>query len=102
MSKIKSKKLSWVASPDSDVVAYNVYCALGSSVSYDSPKVVVAAPATEYSLPGVFDMSSSADYTLAVSAVDATGNESDLSVSITSFFDVQPPIAPTSLAISDL
>jgi hypothetical protein len=102
MAKPKGKKLSWVASTDTDVVSYNVYCAFGSSVTYDSAVASVPATQTEYVLPGAFNMQVEGDYSLAVSAVDSSGNESDLSVSVTSFFGFLVPSAPTNLRILDL
>lgn len=102
MAKARGKKLSWVASTDTDVVNYKVYCAFGNTVSYEDASATVPASQTEYVLPGVFNMQAAGDYTLAVSAVDSVGNESDLSTSVTSFFDFSVPTAPTSLRILDL
>jgi len=102
MAKPKGKKLTWTASTDTDVVSYVVYCSYGASVGYDSASVVVPATSTEYVLPGAFNMQVEGDYSLAVSAVDSSGNESDLSVSVTSFFGFLVPSAPTNLRILDL
>jgi len=102
MAKAKGKKLSWTASTDTDVVSYNVYCAFGNTVSYEDAVAIVPSSQTEYALPGAFNMQNPGDYTLAVSAVDSVGNESDLSTSTTSFFDFSVPTAPTNLRILDL
>jgi hypothetical protein len=102
MAKSKGKKLTWAASTDTDVVSYNVYCAFGSTVSYEDTAITVPSTQTEIVLPSTFNMQAAGDYTLAVSAVDSAGNESDLSVSVTSFFDFSVPKAPTNLRILDL
>ena len=68
------------------------------TLSYDSPNVLVEMPATEYILPGTFDMSIEGEYKAGITAIDSAGNESDI-VEITFPLDVVAPHVPTNVRV---
>lgn len=99
--KVASKKITWTASPDTDVTNYNVYCVpISQTLGYDSPTVSVPAATTEYILPGVFNITQG-EYHIGVSAEDSLGNESDI-VSVSVPLDFLAPSPVTNLRVVDL
>jgi hypothetical protein len=99
MARIVGKKIAWEASVSTDVVSYKLYIVNeGETISYETPGVLIAAPVTEYALPGEFTMVEGS-YVAAVTSIDSAGNESDLSESITFPLDIAAPVAPTGVRI---
>jgi hypothetical protein len=103
MARIIGKKVKWINSTSTDVVATRIYiCKQAETLSYDSPHVSVAAPATEYTLPGAFtNLTTEGNYKVGLSAVDANSNESDIipATGKVFFWDLTAPVAPTGLQI---
>ena len=84
--------LSWLANTESDLAGYRVYeapCASGSNCPYDR---IGATAATQYVATG---LTNGVTRFFAVSAVDAAGNESDLSYE--DVFDTPRPAGSTAL-----
>ena len=84
--------LSWEAVPDADFFEYVVY-QLGNGVWVE----VGRTPAESFLIGGLIN---DVTYTFAVSAVDASGNESELSPSVTArpeAPDTTPPAVPAGL-----
>lgn len=101
MAKVRTRRLSWNASPDTDIVSYKVYVAKeGTTLDYSSVNVTAtglfvdipsAFPAGTFATPG--------NYQLGVAAVDSQENESDMAV-LVSPFDFVAPRPPTNLVVS--
>ena len=84
--------LSWLANTESDLAGYRVYeapCASGSNCPYNR---IGATAATQYVATG---LTNGVTRFFAVSAVDAAGNESDLSYE--DVFDTPRPAGSTAL-----
>jgi hypothetical protein len=102
MSQIQKRYVKWHEPTVADVQSHIVYAAKpGTAFSYDLPyHIEIAMPALQCELPGamaaLFDVEG--EYQIFVVAKDSTGNLSD-NVSGISFFDFNPPPAPSGLVI---
>lgn len=103
MAKIKERTISWEPANAPDLSGYKVYWEKiinsGDIATYDSDFQDVSN-VTTISLPN--DITGSlewdGDYSIGITAYDATGNESDMSYG-TSFFDFVAPPAPGLVTI---
>ena len=100
MAKIKRRKVRWSNNYyASDVVGYKLYWASSGSVDYNSDCVEVGN-VNEVILPD--DITSfpvvSGDIEIGVTAVNQTGNESDMTKLFTNL-DFTAPDAPTDLVV---
>jgi hypothetical protein len=98
---IKTRSVSWGASPSPDVASYNVYWKKDAQPALSDPKVNVGKVLSidlPDDLPGSEDWYG--NYTIGVTAVDQTGNESNTMSYGTSFFDFVAPSAPGPVVIS--
>lgn len=79
MAKIRKSKLSWATSESDHVVGYRLYWSNGNEVDYDCSFIEIGN-VTEVFLPEVlnYDPSSRESFMLGITAVDKTGNESDI------------------------
>ena len=102
MAKIIGKKIKWLTPTDTSVKAHVVYLVKeAQTLDYLSPKVEVAMPTVELTLPASFDMSTEGNYKIGISAKDSAGNESDMATVIRPF-DFTPPAMPVGLEVVDL
>ena len=101
MSYVKPKKIVWVNSTATDVVAHRVYVVDegGSIDPVSTQHVEVPVPTNEYEMPGTFDITEGRRK-VGVAAVDATGNISNTIEQVFDF-DFLPPIPPTNLQLVD-
>ena len=100
MAKIKSRRISWPASPDTNVVNYELYCAYGDTVTPEAATILLPGNQLTYELPGIFSMNLDGNYTLMLCCYDSAGNQSDFNEATTSFFDFTPPAAPGKAVIN--
>lgn len=105
MARVGTKTFFWTASSASDVDFYRVYVEPESNpVNYASPhadvgkvlEVDLGALANSGFTPLV---DAEGNYNLGVSAVDVTGNESDIAVKPAVPLDFVPPAPPTGLGV---
>ena len=106
MSKIIKKKVSWVASVASDVVAYKMYWSLAANgaPTYDSESVQVNSSKTQIIIPDDvpnFPIGIEDNYILGISAIDDVGNESDIAVTPSVPFDFDAPDAPSGISVAN-
>ena len=102
MAKIRKKRVRWSASLSPDVAGYKLYWALLKGVSYDSASVNVGN-VTEIILPDnvpSFPLLAG-DVEFGVTAVDQSGNESDMAVYSTNI-DFVAPDPPKDLVLEDI
>ena len=96
---VKKRYVHWNASTTPSVIGYKLYWAIGGGVSYDSDFSEVGN-VTEVILPD--DIPSfplvTGDIELGVTAVNNTGNESDI-IKFSAPFDFAMPKAPTELMV---
>ncbi|MEJ2155004.1 MAG: hypothetical protein P8X96_06695 [Desulfobacteraceae bacterium] len=99
VAKIKQRKLQWKASQSPQVVGYKLYWAQGEKVSYDSPCADLGR-VTEVTLPDDVDAFTPATgpVEFGVTAVDESGNESDL-VTVSAPHQFNAPSAPEEIWI---
>jgi hypothetical protein len=99
VAKIKKRKLQWTASQSPQVVGYKLYWARGEKVSYDSPCAALG-DVTEVLLPDDVEgfMPETGPVEFGLSAVDESGNESDL-VTVSAPHQFNVPQAPGQLWI---
>lgn len=103
MSQIKSKKFAFDdPAVDADKVkSFNIYYVKDGTVNYTSPKISIpAVPGQityEVDIPAQVPIGEG-QYELGASAVDESGNESDITV-LDSFFDFTAPAAPLNLRV---
>jgi len=102
MGKIRQKKIRWERSASPDVINYKIYWSEDGGINYGSDHALVGDVA-ELLLPG--DLPSfpliRGTMTLGISAVDNTGNESDITSSRVDL-DFTVPDSPRNLRIEDL
>lgn len=96
MAKIRKCKLAWDASDSDDVTGYKLYWSRGTEVGYDSRSIKVGN-VTEIALPDDVTLSDG-PVMFGVTAIDADGNESDMST-IAEPYQMHVPKAPAGLAI---
>lgn len=99
MARIKPQgALTWTLSESADVDHYRVYQgADGNPPTYDSPHADVGNTNTvRLPIEGLPLVEGAVIF--AVSAFDATGNESDLRLAEAILIDVTPPAPPTDIA----
>lgn len=98
-ARVRKRRVRWNASATPDVEGYKMYWSVGGGVSYDSDFFAVGN-VTALILPDdvpLFPLVN-ADVELGVTAVDAAGNESEMTKASARFF-FAPPDAPTNLVI---
>lgn len=102
MGKIKKKRVCWEPSLSADVATYRIYWAEEGQVGYSS-RYVDVGKVTEVILPD--DIASfppaKGEVSLGVSALDESGNESDLA-KMTAKFNFLVPDAPTNLVVEEV
>jgi len=100
--KIRNKIVRWQSSASPDVSSYRLYWSKSGGVNYDSYHVDLGN-VTKVILPE--DIPSfpldSGDISLGVSAVNSTGNESDIT-EITAHFNFTIPGAPKNFEVDDI
>lgn len=101
--KTHEYQISWTASPSTDVVGYKIYYVPeGEELNYGSPSVTVGdvnsvlIPSQTPNFPLIDD-----NYIIGLSALDDSGNESDI-ISKTVPFDLVAPDAPSDLAVTPI
>lgn len=92
-------KLTWTASPSTDVVSYNVYQQTGGDPTYESPSANVGL-VTEAVLPIAGLPAVEGEVRFAVGAVDSVGHISDLTAPVTVLIDTVPPPPASDLEFS--
>ena len=96
MAKVRKYTMIWGASPDTDVTRYFVRATQSPAVpDYDTPYDDVGN-VTQCDLPLPHTPLIDGDLTVALTAVDDVGNESDM-VMMTVPFDLVVPAPPTGL-----
>jgi hypothetical protein len=105
MPMIRKRKVRWNGSPSSDVVGYKLYWAIGGKwegLSYNAESAELGN-VTEVILPDdVAQFPEIAEMVeVAVTAVDSSGNESDM-VKISTPFKFSAPDPPTDLVVEVL
>jgi hypothetical protein len=102
LGKIRRRRVRWRGSETQDVTGYKLYWAIGGGVDYSSDSAEVGNT-TEVVLPD--DVLSfplvSADIELGVTALNAMGNESDMT-KFTAPFEFTVPDPPGSLVVESL
>lgn len=102
MGKIRKKRVCWEPSMSADVATYRVYWSEEGQVGYSS-RYVDVGKVTEVILPD--DIPSfppvKGEIALGVSALDESGNESDLA-KMTAKFNFLVPDAPTNLVVEEV
>ena len=101
VGKIRQKKIRWEASLTPGIQKYKLYWSTDGVLSYNSPSLEIGS-SNEIILPEgapSFPLVKGA-VTLGVSAVNDTGNESDIA-EITAEFNFAVPDAPRNLKIED-
>ena len=107
MSRIAKRKVSWTASTATDVSKYRVYwnqASVGAPTYATTTYAEVSAPATSLTIPDqapTFPVVSDS-YILGVTALDSSGNESDMALTGTIPFDFTPPAAPTNVTVATI
>lgn len=106
MARVKKKRVSWTAPPDTDVVAHRVF--VGNEGETIDPStfsyVEVLMPHTSILLPDEFPAGTfmgDGNYIIAVCAVDDVGNEGDLAI-VASPFDFIAPGVPENLKVENV
>jgi len=104
--RVKKKRLTWTAAPDSDIVSHRVFVGNeGETIDpKTSPYVEVVMPKTSILLPDDFPSETfegEGNYILGVCAVDDVGNEGDLAL-VASPFDFIAPGVPTNLVVENI
>ena len=102
MSKMKKRRLSWVASNSSQVIGYKLYWAEEGGVDYDSQfselgnitAVVLPDDVVEFT-PG------NGPVEFGITAIDELGNESDM-VTLFAPYQFSVPDAPSELVMESL
>ena len=88
----------WQNPSDPSVVSHRLYYAPeANSLGYDSSFVEISMPSCEYNLSQLPINANGENYKLALTAVDAIGNESDLSAEKVLPLDNTPPSTPVWL-----
>ena len=106
MAIVNSKKISWDAAPDADIVKHWVFAVPeGQTIDPKStPHVEITMPTTEIVAPDDFPagtFSGDSNYTIGLVAVDDVGNMSDL-VTVSAPFDFIAPGAPSNIIVTDI
>lgn len=103
MAKVKEYQISWTPSESIDVVGYKIYyLPEGEELNYGSPSVTVGnvnsvtIPADVADFPMI-----DGNYQIGLTAVDDSGNESDI-ISKTVPFDLVAPAVPSGLEVTPL
>jgi hypothetical protein len=102
MARVEPKTISWNPSESSDVEKYRVYYKADDSSSFQYTDPYIETTETQVTAPDDFPdgtFSQEGDYLIGVSALDAMGNESDIT-EVVHPFDLVPPMAPTGLSVS--
>jgi len=96
--KISKIRLFWDPSQAQDVEFYRIYVRTGSEPDYSADNFSVPASTTEVVLPDAMPslFLGEGPYFVGVSAMDGSGNESDIAQASTPF-DFTPPPAPTNV-----
>ena len=103
MAKVKKYSITWTKSESTDVVGYKIYYVPeGEELNYGSPNVLVGDVDTVL-IPDQIPEFPLIDgsYIIGLSAVDDSGNESDIIVK-TVPFDLVAPAAPKDLIIAPI
>ena len=96
MAKVRKYTMAWIASPDPDVVTYYVRATQApDEPTYETPYDNVGK-VTQCDLPLPHTPLIDGDLTIALTAVDDVGNESDM-VMMTVPFDLVAPAPPSGL-----
>ena len=102
MGKIKKRRIRWQPSESQDVAGYKLYWSIGGGVDYDSDCAEVGK-VNEVILPD--DVPSfplvSAEMELGVTALNYTGNESEMT-KFAAPFDFTAPDPPRDLAVETI
>lgn len=97
MAKIKSKVLSFPGSSSPDLAGYKLYYGVEAEPTYESISVNLSME-TSIDL-ATLDLAEG-DYYFGVTAYDAAGNESDMSMVGPVPLDFTPPDGPGSVTVS--
>jgi len=99
MAKLVSKTLSFPPSGSPDVTGYKLYYEpTPGPVTYNSTSIDLGT-ATTINLSTILPVGINGIYDIGVSAYDAAGNESDLSLSASVPLDLVAPLPPGVLTI---
>ena len=91
-------QMNWTASPETDVVKYEVYYGVQSGI-YSAPIIVNGRTTTSLTFP-VPNPAIGCNMFFAIAAVDASNNRSPMSFEVPAFVpDVNAPGAPKDLVI---
>lgn len=101
MAKIKNVNISFPASTSPDVVGYKLYISQApDAVTYDSESFDLGSN-TSVDLSSLPDMlNKDGSFNIGVTAVDDTGNESDMSVANDVALDFVAPDAPGEIVVT--
>jgi hypothetical protein len=101
MAKTREYQISWTLSASTDVVGYKIYYVPEEEeLNYGSPSVTVENVNTVIIPTDVPEFPKiDGNYTIGLSALDDSGNESDI-VSKTVPFDLVAPSAPSELVVT--
>jgi len=101
MGKIKKKRIRWQPSTSNDVINYRLYWSNHGELNYNSTHTDLGN-VTEVILPD--DIASfpleSGNIELGVSAINQSGNESDIT-KFSAYFNFTVPDAPQGLELED-
>ena len=86
--------LTWNANTEPDLAGYRIYRGFGMAAPTLLASVGKVTTYTDSTIPNL-----SQDVTYNLTAFDTAGNESAHGVSVTKTVDVNPPSAPTGLAV---
>ncbi len=102
MARLKKKRIRWDRPGNSAAVRYRLYWAIGESIGYDSDYMEIK-DATELILPdGVPGLSMSSHHIrLGISAINDSGNESDIAI-LDVRLDFSVPEAPKNLQLIEI
>lgn len=96
MAKFRKYKLCWKASESEAVTGYKIYWSREGAPDYDS-RCVEVGKATEVDLPDEIALAG-VPLTIGVTAVDAHGNESDMTI-MAEPYQLHVPRAPSALSL---
>ena len=102
MSKMKKRKLSWVASNSSQVIGYKLYWAEEGGVDYTSQSAELGNSTSVVLPDDVAGFSpGNGPVEFGITAIDELGNESDM-VTLFAPYQFSVPEAPTDLVMETL
>ena len=102
MARVRKKRVRWNPSADHDVAGYKLYWTIGEGVGYHSPFAEVGTR-TEILLPDEVPSFPlvEGDVEIGITAVNHSGNESDMMKS-SGPFNFASPAAPTGVLVEDV